>query len=133
MRVGLGLGLLVSGVVVVFRCSMLVFHGFVLFGFFLEDVRRAEAASSREVTDIADHLPHLIVFQNAFPSRHSGRPNPIFDNPLQLAVGIFLNVLGGKIGNGRFHFLGEWHSGVLSVQSMANLAVMLEMLGPFLD
>ena len=57
-------------------------HVLMLFGFFFIDFRRAQAALRGQMADIVDDVPHLLVFQNAFPSRHAGRTDAVFDNPL---------------------------------------------------
>jgi hypothetical protein len=86
MRVRLGFILLVSA-------AVFVFHSFVRFRFFFEDLRNSQAAFGRKVPQITDNLPHFVVFQDPFPSRHSGRANAVIDDPLQLAIRVFLNVL----------------------------------------
>src|SRR5262249_23674966 len=47
-------------------------HLLVLFVLFLEDGRLSEASLFRQVADVADDLPHLVVFDNSLPRRHAG-------------------------------------------------------------
>lgn len=68
-------------------------HRLVLFFFLFENFGNSQAAFLRQVADVTDDLPHLVVFENAFPGRHSRRIDAINDNLMQLAVGIILNVL----------------------------------------
>ena len=64
MRVWLGIVI----VMVVVSCA---FHVLMLFCFFLIDRRLAQAALGRKMTYKVDNVPHLVVIQDALPSRHS--------------------------------------------------------------
>src|SRR5437016_1795381 len=80
-----------------------------------------------------DHLPHLLVLYDTFPCRHARRVNSVHDNPMQLAIGIVLNVLGIQIRNGWRHLLRERNPGPLAVHPVADLAMMPKMFSPLLD
>src|SRR5258707_8921414 len=67
-------------------------HVLVLFLFFLKNRRCAQAALWGKMADIVDDVPHLFVFLNPFPSRHAGRLDAVFNDPLQLAVSVVLHV-----------------------------------------
>src|ERR1039458_8148041 len=58
------------------------------------------------------------------PAGHAAEANAVFDDPFELSVFVLLNVLVAQIDYGRRHFAGEWNSGAVSVQTVANLAVM---------
>src|SRR5262249_48297572 len=72
-----------------------LFRVLVLLGFFLVDLRSAKAASRGQMANVVHDLPHLVVFKNAFPSRHAGGADAVLNDPLQLAVGVILNVFRG--------------------------------------
>jgi hypothetical protein len=60
---------------------------------------------------------------------HDGIPdglNSIHDDPMDLTVGVVLNVLRFQVRHWRRHLLRKWHSRVLSIKSVANLAVVSE-------
>jgi hypothetical protein len=67
-------------------------HVLMLFGFLFENLWLAQAALGWEVPNIVDDVPHLFILQNPFPPRHSRRLDSVFDDPLQLAVGVILHV-----------------------------------------
>src|ERR1051326_859720 len=92
-------------------------------------VRSPQAAFGRKMPDEVNDVPHLLVLQYSFPGRHSTVANPVFDDPFQLAIRVRLDVLHSQIRNGRVHSAGEWHSAVLPIQSMADLAMMLKVHG----
>src|SRR6266581_6434631 len=104
-----------------------LFHFLVLFFAFLVNGGRSQAALRGQVADEVHDVPHLLVIENALPSRHSSKTDSVFYDPLQLPVGIFLHVLFCQIGNCGRHFVGKWHAGVVTVEPMTDLAVVLEM------
>src|SRR3954471_722841 len=83
------------------------------------------------MADVVHDLPHLVVFQNALPRRHARRRDAVLDDPLQLPVFIILYIFRGEIGNWRGHLLREGHARILPIESMADLAMMLEMFAAF--
>ncbi len=126
MCVGLGLILLVSAALVVSSGPVFVLHCFVLLCFFFKDLRNTQTALRRQVTDVAHHLPHFVVFQDAFPAWHPGRTDSVLDDPFQLAICVFLNIFRSEVGDRGFHLLRKGNARVLTIKTMADLAVMLE-------
>jgi len=110
---------------------LLAMNVFVLFLLFLVDRRNPETALCRQVAEVMNNSPHLIVAQNAFPGGHSGWADAIVDNRLQLAVRVVLDVFRRKVGNRRVHFVGERNAGTLAVEPMTDPAMVTEMLPPF--
>lgn len=119
MRVRLGFILLISGPVFVLHC-------FVLLCFFFKDLRNTQTAFGRKVPQITDDLPHLVIFQDALPARHARRANAVIDDPFQLAICVFLNIFRSEVGDRGFHLLRKGDARVLTIKTMADLAVMLE-------
>src|SRR5262245_7561122 len=109
------------------------FHLLVLFVFFLEDGGLSEASLFRQMADVADYLPHLVVFDNSFPGGHAGGVYSINQNPVQLAIGVGLHVGGLQVCNRRGHLGRKRHAGILSIETVANLAMMSEMPLAFID
>jgi hypothetical protein len=93
----------------------------------------AEAAFGGQVTEVANNVPHLLVFEEAFPAGHSRIADAVLNDPLQLTIAVILNPLRGKIGHRRRHLVGKWYARVLPVEAVADLTMMLKVLGPALD
>ena len=98
----------------------------VLFRFLGEDRRRAKAPFGWKVAKEADYVPHLVIIQNALPRRHTTHADTVLEDPFELSIGVFLDVIHCKIGNGWRHLVGEGYAGVLTIQAMADLAMVLE-------
>src|SRR5947209_15985761 len=97
-----------------------------LSSFFFENCRRAQASFGRQMAHVEHYFPHLIIVQNAVPSRHAGRPDAILDDPLQLPIFVFLYLAGREISYRRRHLGSKRDAGILAVKAMTNLAVMLK-------
>src|SRR3954465_9683703 len=97
------------------------FHPFVLFFLFLKDGGRAEASLGRQVANVVDDLPHFVVLENPFPSRHSGGTNTVLDDPLELPVGVLLHIFRREVGYRRGHLLSKRDTRVLAVEAVADL------------
>lgn len=84
------------------------------------------------MTNIADHLPHLIILNQTFPTGHSAHTDAIFDDPFELAVRVLLNFGRAKVRYWRRHISGERHTGCMPIEAVTNLAVMSEVVASIL-
>jgi hypothetical protein len=82
-------------------------------------LRFPDTAWWREMTDVADDRPDLLVAQDAFRSGHAAGAYAVVDHPFELAVGVALDVCRGKGRDLRRHSIGEGNAGVLSIETMA--------------
>src|ERR1022692_4821101 len=117
----------------VLRSSVLLgrlHHFLMLFFAFFEYRWNALATFLREMPNESHNDPHFVVLEHTLPPGHAAEANAVFDDPLELSVLVLLNVPIAQVEHGRRHFAGEWNSGAVSVQTVANLAVMLEVLHP---
>ena len=108
-------------------------HRFMLFLLFLEDLRSSQAALRGQMTNVADYLPDLVFFQNSLPGRHAGGIDSVYENPVQLAVGVSLDFSSAQIRHWGRHLLRERHAGVLSIKAVTYLAVMAKVFFAFVD
>src|SRR6516164_2152335 len=97
-----------------------------LFFAFFEHCRNALTPFFREMTQEANNAPHFFILKHALPARHTAEANAVLDNPLELTVLVLLNILVAQIKHRRRHFACERNPSAVSIQTMANLAVMLE-------
>jgi hypothetical protein len=91
--------------------------------------RNAETSFLRQMSNIEDYLPHLIVLEKSLPTRHSRHADPVFDDPFQLAVGVLLNICRAKVRHWWRNVSGEWYARRVAVETVTHLAVMLEVFG----
>src|SRR5664279_2055161 len=105
-------------------------HFLMFFFAFFENLRNALTTLLGEMTNESHDAPHFVILEHTLPAGHAAEANAVFDDPFELSVFVLLNVLVAQIDYGRRHFAGEWNSGAVSVQTVANLAVMLEVLHP---
>ena len=76
------------------RWSMLALHFgamLVFFFGFLKYFRHSETAFGRQMANVSNHCPGLVIAYDAFPSGHPAEANAIVNNPLQLTVSVFLH------------------------------------------
>src|SRR5215469_12111865 len=83
----------------------------------------AKAARGRQMAEVGDDRPHLVITQDALGPRHPRWADAVIDDPFQLPVGILLHVLRGERWDRRRHAVGEWDSGVLSIEPVTGRAV----------
>jgi hypothetical protein len=83
----------------------------------------AQAARRRQVPDVKNHPPHIIIGEDAPRRWHAGRVDAILDNPLQLTVTVSLHLLAGERWHCRRHHRGEGYTRVLSIEPVADHAV----------
>src|SRR5476651_259698 len=76
-------------------------------------VRHALATDGRQMPQIDDDGPQLVVAQCSLGARHAGWTNAIIKNPLQLPVGIALNLRRRERGNWRGDVIDERNTRVL--------------------
>src|SRR5713101_3797531 len=84
----------------------------------------AQAPRARQIAYIRHDGPNLFVRENSARGRHSGRPQAVLDDPVELAVGVTLNFHGGERRHARCHCICKGNTGVLSIEAMADKAVM---------
>src|ERR1700761_280724 len=70
--------------------------------------------------------PQFVVAERAFGAGHAGWPDAVIENPLQLAIGVTLNFLGGQRRDGWRDVVDERDTGVLAVVAMAGDAIVAE-------
>ncbi len=58
---------------------------------FEEYFGRAQTSLRGQVTNVADEQPGFLIAHNSFPTGHVAEPDAIVDDPLQLAISIFLH------------------------------------------
>src|SRR2546422_4758614 len=102
-----------------------LFHLFVLV-VVQEDSGRAKAPLCGQVAHKPDHVPHLIVFEDTIPPRHASEADTIFNDPLQLSIRVSLNILSTQVRHRGRHPIGERNTGIVTIQSVTDLAVALE-------
>src|ERR1700753_932150 len=83
--------------------------------------------------DVVDHLPYLVIIDKPFPCRHPRHADAIFDHPFQLTVSVLLNIGRAKVRHGWRHPQSKCYSRRATVETVAHLAVMLEVFSSELD
>jgi hypothetical protein len=56
----------------------------------LIDARNSDTAFLGQVTEIPDDMPHPLIAEDSFPTRHPAEADAVLNNPFQLAIGVFL-------------------------------------------
>src|SRR5579883_40629 len=109
--------------------SMLVpVHALMFLFFLLKDLWSSQASLRWQMPDVQHNGPHLVIAEDLLPGRHAGGIDAIYQDPVQLAIGISLDILGRQIGYRRCHLLGKGNTGVLAIEPVADCAVMAEVL-----
>ena len=108
-------------------------HLLMLLLLFFEHFRSSQTSLFGKMAKVTDDFPHFIFLEYALPCGHARRVNAIHDDPMQLAICVVLNIFGFQIGYRRGHLLREWNTRILTIESVANLAVMTEMFFSLLD
>src|ERR1700730_1730717 len=109
------------------------YYGAMVFVRFLIDWRHAETALGRQMADIENNLPDLIVAEDVVPRRHSGRRDAVADDPPELAVPVFLHAVRGERWDRRRHIVRERDPGRLTVQAVADGTMMPKVTLPVAD
>src|ERR1700712_3770488 len=92
------------------------------------NLRGSLAAGWRQVPQVGDDGPLLLVTQDSLGTRHPAGPESVVDDPLQLTVRVFLYLAGRERRWRRRKVFREGDSGVLAVIAVASDAVMAESL-----
>ena len=87
-------------------------------------IRCSLAAGRRQMAQEHHNRPEFVVTQSSFGAGHSGGPNTIVEDPLQLPIRLTLLLEGGERRNGRGYVVGEWDTCTLTIHSVAGNAVM---------
>ena len=88
----------------------------------------AYAAGGWKMPQIDNDGPDFLVAKGSFRSGHARRPDAVIYHPLQLTIGVTLNLHGGQRWNWRRHPVSKWHSRVLSIHSVTSDAIVRERL-----
>src|SRR5207248_2320956 len=107
-----------------------VHHLFVFVLAFLEYIWNSLAPFLRKMPQEAHNTPHLLILQSVLPAGHAAETDTILDDPFQLPVPVLLHVFVAQIEYRRRHLAGERDTGVVAVESVANLAMMLKVFHP---
>jgi len=107
--------------------TLCVVSALMLFRFLRVHRRDTCAAFGRKMSYVAHNLPHLRIFKKTAPTRHTAHPNPVLNDPVQLPVSVFLNILHCKVRHRGRHLFRKGYARILAVESMADLAMMLKM------
>ena len=95
--------------------------------------RLTEAPARRQITNVNEHGPHLVVGEDAFGSGHSGRPQAVFDHPVKLPVAVCLHASGGQRGYGWRDAVKKRYTRALAVESVTREAVVRKALAALPD
>jgi hypothetical protein len=75
----------------------------------------AQASRGRQIANIDHDGPNLFVAENSARCWHSGGPQTVLDDPVELAIGVVLNFPGGQRGHGRGYAICKGNAGVLAI------------------
>ena len=99
----------------------------VFFLLFFINTGNSQASLGRQMADVVNDFPHLVIVENALPRGHSGGIDAVINYPFELPVSVVLNVFGREVRNRRSHLVCEGHARCLAIQPVANSTVMTEM------